>query len=351
VFTPSSNQNSRQEANKPKESSLSSGLFLGAYLELFGEYLKAPDISEICINEPGRLWIEKAGEPNFIDIDAPAITKEKLLRLARMVAAINHQSISKETPLLSASLKTGERIQIALPPAAPKGPAISIRKQVLQDLDLEDYEQMGAFNAKESIKSVHHNEDLQSLLDRGSIREFLKKSVTSKKNILLSGGTSSGKTTFLNALLKEIPAQERIVTIEDTVELIPHQKNHLCLLASKGAQGIAKISINDLLECSLRFRPDRILLGELRGSEAYTYLRAINTGHPGSITTIHADSPQRALSQLSLMIMQAGLGLKSDQIRAYCREVIDIIIQLKRSSGRRFISDIQFLNKETSHHG
>lgn len=351
MFTPYSNENISPNSDTPLDNNLSSGLFLDVYLEIFGEYLKAPDISEICINEPGRLWIEKAGISNFIEVDAPQLTKEKLLRLARMIAAINHQSVSKEQPLLSASLKTGERIQIALPPAVPNGPAISIRKQVVKNLDLEDYEQMGAFNAKASTKSQNINEDLQSLLDRGDFKEFLKTSIISRKNILLSGGTSSGKTTFLNALLKEIPAKERIVTIEDTAELVPHQKNHLRLLASKGDQGIAKTSMNDLLECSLRFRPDRILLGELRGSEAYTYLRAINTGHPGSITTIHADSPERALSQLSLMVMQAGLGLKSNEIKTYCCEVIDIVIQLKRSSGRRFISEIQFLNKETSYYG
>lgn len=343
MLAPSSNQN-----EKPAEApDISSGLFLEAYLGLFGEYLNREDISEICVNKPGQIWIEEAGQPFMRYIEQPDITAEKLHRLARMVAAINHQSISAEKPLLSASLKTGERIQIALPPASSNGPSLSIRKQVLKELSLDDYEALGAFQAQSAAPDDHNDEALKTLLEQGRTKEFLKLAVRSKKNILVSGGTSSGKTTFLNALLREIPANERIITIEDTTELKPHQKNHLSLLASKGDQGLAKVSINDLLECSLRFRPDRILLGELRGKEAYSYLRAINTGHPGSITTIHADSPARALSQLGLMVMQACLGLNSGEIQSYCHQVIDIIIQLKRQGGRRSITNIQLLNKET----
>jgi type IV secretion system protein VirB11 len=160
--------------------------------------------------------------------------------------------------------------------------------------------------------------------------------------MIISGGTSTGKTTFLNALLQEIPPDERIITIEDTREVNPPHGNQLNLIAAKGDQGKALITIQDLLEASLRLRPDRIILGELRGKEAYTFLRAINTGHPGSISTLHADSPSGAIEQLSLMVLQANLGLTRDEIKDYVANMIDVVIQLKREGSRRYISAIQY---------
>ena len=147
--------------------------------------------------------------------------------------------------------------------------------------------------------------ELKKLLSKNKVHEFLTKAVQSHQNIVISGGTSTGKTTFLNALLQEIPLDERIITIEDTREVNAPHGNMLNLIAAKGDQGKALITIQDLLEATLRLRPDRIILGELRGKEAYTFLRAINTGHPGSICTLHADSPKGAIDQLSLMVLQA----------------------------------------------
>jgi len=177
----------------------------------------------------------------------------------------------------------------------------------------------------------------------GRFREFLEKALTAKKNILISAGTSAGKTTFLNACLKTIPMEERIITIEDAREVKPPQANRLHLLSSRGGQGRAKLTPPELLEASLRLRPDRIILGELRGAEAFTYLRAINSGHPGSLTTIHSDSPLLAFEQLSLMVMQANMGLERSQILKYVRSIIPIVVQLKRDGqGRRVISEIYY---------
>jgi type IV secretion system protein VirB11 len=165
-----------------------------------------------------------------------------------------------------------------------------------------------------------------------------------KKNIIVSGGTSTGKTTFANALLLEIPSQERLITIEDAREIqLPNHGNRVHLLVSKGGQGLAKVTTQDLIEACLRLRPDRIIVGELRGSEAFSFLRAINTGHPGSIGTLHADTPVMAMAQLKLMVMQAGLGMPPSEIATYIHSVIDIVIQLKRGkAGKRFISDVYF---------
>ena len=164
----------------------------------------------------------------------------------------------------------------------------------------------------------------------------------SRKNIIVAGGTSTGKTTFLNALLKEIPLEERLILIEDTPEVVIDHANAVSLLAVRGETGEAKVSADDLVQASLRMRPDRIILGELRGREAASFLRAVNTGHPGSITTVHADSPRGAVDQLSLLVMQAGLNMGRAEIADYVRGIVDVFVQLSRRDGRRAVSQITF---------
>ena len=169
-----------------------------------------------------------------------------------------------------------------------------------------------------------------------------------KKNIIISGGTSTGKTTFTNACLRAIPKTERLITVEDAREIdLGQHPNRVHLLASKGGQGRANVTAQDLIEACLRLRPERIIVGELRGSEAFAFLRAINTGHPGSISTLHADTPEMALQQLKLVVMQAGLGMTPEDIMSYIKNVVDIVVQLKRGAkGRRYISEIYFKDKE-----
>ncbi len=204
---------------------------------------------------------------------------------------------------------------------------------------------MGAFS-ETAIEVIDGpvNRHLNLLLKQKKIKEFLEYAVMNKKNIIISGGTSTGKTTFTNATLRAVPAEERIITVEDAREIVLNDHpNRVHLIASKGVQGRAKVTTQDLIEACLRLRPDRIIVGELRGAEAFSFLRAINTGHPGSISTLHADSPIMALEQIKLMVMQANLGIPPDQIIPYIRNVIDIVIQLKRTSGgKRSISEILF---------
>jgi type IV secretion system protein VirB11 len=169
---------------------------------------------------------------------------------------------------------------------------------------------------------------------------FLRAAIAARKTVLISGGTSTGKTTFLNAMLGEIPAHERVVLVEDTPELRLPGANGVGLVAVKGELGEAKVTSNDLLQAALRLRPDRIVLGELRGAESVSFLRAINTGHPGSFSTIHANSLRGALEQLSLMVMQTGIGLSRSDTIEYATSVIDVIVQLGRNEGRRGISAI-----------
>lgn len=301
-------------------------------------------VSEVSINKPGEVWVECKGDMSSHVV--PELTLEHLLNLGRLIAQSTEQLISEEKPLLSATLPNGYRIQVVFPPACEVGTvAMSIRKGMQLQLTLDDYKKMGAFDSTTSVET--QNPIIKTLLDylhNNQIEEFLDASVKSKQNIVISGGTSTGKTTFTNAALLAIPTDERIITCEDAREIkLPQHKNRLHLLASKGGQGRANVTMEQLIESCLRLRPDRIIIGELRGAEAFSFLRAINTGHPGSISTLHADSPMMALEQLKLMVMQAGLGLPPDEIRNYILSVIDVIVQLKRGDkGRRFISEIYF---------
>lgn len=320
-------------------------VFIERYLDAFRQHLEDPEISEICVNRPGELWIERMGAPSMERIESDSITDDHMMRLARQIARTTGQAINLQNPLLSASLPTGERVQVIIPPVSPFGVILSIRKQVVKDMDLADYAAAGAFESVDWVTDANLKDSdlaLRSLAEQKNFYQFISLAAKSKKNIIISGGTSTGKTTLLNAILKQIDPQERLITIEDTPEIRPVHKNHIPLLASKGEQGVAEVTIQNLLEASLRLRPDRILLGELRGKEAYTFLRAVNTGHPGSITTVHADTPQGALKQIALMVMQANLGLQNDQITDYIRSIIDIVVQLKRIGGKRVISEVWY---------
>ena len=190
--------------------------------------------------------------------------------------------------------------------------------------------------------AAREDKELDDLLAAGNLMGFLTLAVKRRKTIVLSGGTSSGKTTLLNALVKEIDLAERLVVIEDTPEIRLDHPNAIGLIAVRGETGEARVGTEDLLQASLRMRPDRILLGELRGAEAFAFLRAVNTGHPGSITTVHADSPQGAIDQITMLALLSGVDMDWAAIQSYARRVIDVVVQLKRTDGRRAISDVVF---------
>jgi type IV secretion system protein VirB11 len=265
-----------------------------------------------------------------------------LKQLARLAAQYTEQLISEEHPLLSGTLPGGYRIQVVYPPAVePNTIALSIRRQTLNDMSLTDWAVPRSPPSSSSEGERAHVYSPRNLDATEQWIVFIRTAVANRKNILISGGTSSGKTTFLNACLKDIPLHERIITIEDAREVHPPHPNRLHLLASRGDQGRAKVTTQQLLEASLRLRPDRIILGEIRGTECVTYWSAINSGHPGSLTSIHADTPQLAFEKLVMLGMQAGLGFTRDHIVDYLRHTVDVVVQLRRDAeGHRFISDV-----------
>jgi type IV secretion system protein VirB11 len=326
--------------------------YLRQSCEPIRRWLQDPAVVEIMVNRPGEVWIEALGHAEMERFAAPELTARAIMQIAERVAAEVNQSVNEETPLLSAAMPHGERFQGVLAPAAADGGAFSIRKQVISDLDLDDYRGFGALdNVRASGPRLSADEDVSDLerelaallrdTSPDGIKTFLRVAVQNAVTMVVSGGTSSGKTTFLNALLKEVPNTERVMSIEDTRELKPPQPNYLALVASKGDQGKARVSIQSLLEAALRLRPDRLFLGEIRGAEAYSFLQAVNTGHPGSLTTLHADNPRGAFERIALATMQAGLGLTKTEILDYVRLVVPVVVQLRRKPTRG-VSEIYF---------
>jgi type IV secretion system protein VirB11 len=271
------------------------------------------------------VWIEDAEHPGMQRIEAPEIDDRLVQRLAEQVARVSHQGINREHPLLGATLPDGARVQFCGPPAARKHWVMAIRRHRRLDLPLDAYDSGPLASGAAAAMPDPQAEPIA----------YLRAAIAARKTILISGGTSTGKTTFLNAMLGEIPREERVILVEDTPELRLPGENGVGLVAVKGELGEAKVTANELLQAALRLRPDRIVLGELRGAESVSFLRAINTGHPGSFSTIHANSLRGALDQLALMVMQTGIGLTRLDTIAYAASVIDVIVQLGRDSGGR----------------
>ena len=326
------------------------GAALRTHLRPLQRWIEADAVTEISVNGPAEIWIARQGESYMERHVAEDLTDEVLLELARQIATSTEQEVSREKPLLSAELPNGYRVQFVLPPAAGRHPALSIRKPAVLDLGLDDYERGGAFALTNRLTPEEEVEEraLRAAYAGRDFAAFVRLAVRARKNILISAGTDTGKTTLLNAMLKEIPLRERLVIVEDARELRPPQQNAVRLFYSRGGQGLAQVTAQELCEAALRLRPDRILLGELRGKEAFTYLRTVNSGHPGSITTIHSDSPRLAFEQLALMVMQGFPSIDKTLVIEYVRSVIPIVIQGKRAAGRRFVSEIYYADADRS---
>ena len=323
---------------------MNANVYLSAYLAPLAPWLSRPDVTDVLINRPGEVWVETTGgvmcrEP------ADELNEMALQRLARQIAAASHQGVNREQPLLSATLPDGARVQVVAPPATRGGLAMAVRKHLISDLSVGDLARDGLFDAAhrtDAAKTREADAELEAILERGDLHTFLKAAVKRRKTIVISGGTGSGKTTLLNALVKEIDRHERLVVIEDAPEVRLDHANSVGLVAVRGELGEAKVDADALLAASLRLRPDRILLGELRGREAFAFLRAVNSGHPGSLTTIHADSPAGALDQISLLALTSGVDLGWEKVQAYVSRVIDVVVQLDRVDGARRVSEVLF---------
>jgi type IV secretion system protein VirB11 len=219
---------------------MTAGVYLDSYLALLAPWLTRDDITDVLVNRPGEVWIETT-DGKTTCIDAPQVTEMALSRLARQIAAASHQGVNREQPLLSASLPDGARVQIIGPPATRDGMVLAVRKHSIQDLSLDDLAETGLFDASTSAKVSGDDAQLAALLDAGDVRTFLTFAVKRRKTIVISGGTSTGKTTLLNALVREIDPTERLIVIEDAAEVRLDHPNAVGLIAVRGEQGEARV--------------------------------------------------------------------------------------------------------------
>ncbi len=302
--------------------------------------LVSDEVNEVVINPDRSIWVEYAGEGHMQKWDG-AIPPDRLMRLGSHLAGETGNQLGSKSPIVSGRIHVfgqSMRVQVIVPPAIEAGVSVSIRKYVSRILEVEE---VGFLRGGEVDVEAQRRERLarlRELAEAGDLATLLRLAVDQRLNILISGGTSSGKTTYARAVMSLSDHGERMVTIEDAPELhLPHP-NTVGLVSDRRTD--SQRSPARLLESALRMRPDRLILGEIRGAEAFNFLEAINTGHPGSISTIHADSPHLALERMAMMVLRAGLNLGREDVIDYARSTIDLVIQMGRHDGRRGVLQV-----------
>lgn len=277
-----------------------------------------PDISEIMVNGPERVFIEKAGYLQAVP--EVKLTHESLMVAVKNIARRLGDDISEAKPILDSRLPDGSRVAAVLPPCSIHGVALTIRKFSTHRFKMENLVEVGTVTA--------------------DIAERLQEYVLQRKNILICGGTSSGKTTLANALTEFIPNDERVVLIEDTAEIQIQKENVLRFEARREQNGLPAVTVRDLLKTTLRHRPDRIILGEIRGGEAFDLLQLLNTGHSGTLSTVHANSAAQGISRFTSCVLQSGVEMPYRAIKTNIADSLNIIVQIERRPGSRFISEV-----------
>jgi pilus assembly protein CpaF len=281
-----------------------------------------PDISEIMVNGPDHVFIEKAGHLQAVpDIQ---LTPQSLIVAVKNIARRLGDDISEAKPILDSRLPDGSRVAAVLPPCSIHGVILTIRKFSSRRFTMENLVEIGTLTAELAEK----------------LREF----VLERKNVLICGGTSTGKTTLANALADFIPNNERVVLIEDTAEIQIHKENVLRFEARREQNGLPSVTIRELLRATLRHRPDRIILGEIRGSEAFDLLQLLNTGHSGTISTVHANSAAQGVSRFATCVLQSGIEIPYQAIKSNIADSLNVIVHVERRPGRRFISEVLVIN-------
>ena len=290
-------------------------------------YLNDPQVTEIMVNAPDEIFVEKDGE--LSPVQASFRNEDHILNVIDRIVAPLGRRVDESTPFVDARLTDGSRVNAIIPPLAFRSPALTIRRFSAEPFTLKRLVEMDSINSQ--------------------MAGFLQACIRARLNILISGGTGSGKTSTLNALARCIPDGERLVTIEDTAELQLMAKNLISLESRPpNIEGTGEIKIRTLVHNALRMRPDRIIVGEVRGPEAFDMLQAMNTGHPGSLTTVHANSPADAVRRLESMVLMAGLDLPQPAIREQIASSLDLIVQQERLPGgkRKIVSIAEVLSPQ-----
>ncbi len=279
-------------------------------------------ISEVMVNGADQVFVEKAG---FLQqVPGVSIGERSLMVAVKNIARRLGDDVSEAKPILDSRLPDGSRVAAVIPPCSLRGVTLTIRKFNTRHFEIQDLIEGGT-------------------LDR-HLANRLEDYILRRQNILIAGGTSSGKTTLLTALGKFIPPDERILLIEDTAEIQLAQTNLVRFEARQPQNGLPAVSIRDLLKASLRHRPDRILLGEIRGGEAFDLLQLLNTGHAGTLSTIHASSAKQGLARFTSCVLQSGVELPYRSIKTTIGDSLNVVVQIERRPGRRFISEVLEIN-------
>jgi pilus assembly protein CpaF len=279
-------------------------------------------ISEIMVNGPDRVFIEKGGL--LQRVQGVTLGEKSLMVAVKNIARRIGDDISESKPILDSRLPDGSRVAAVIPPCSLGGVTLTIRKFNTRHFEAEDLVEAGTLDA--------------------NLVNQLKEQVLARKNILISGGTGTGKTTLLNILGKFIPEDDRVLLIEDTAEIQLSLENLARFEARRAQNGQSAVAIRDLLKAALRHRPDRIVLGEVRGGEAFDLLQLLNTGHSGTLSTIHANSAKRGLARFTSCVLQSGVDLPYRAIKTNIADSLNILIQIERRQGRRYISEVLEIN-------
>ena len=287
------------------------------FLRPIEQLILDPEISEIMVNGPERVFIERSG---YLErVEGITLNPKSLAVAVKNIARRLGDDISEEKPILDSRLPDGSRVAAVLPPCSLNGVIFTIRKFSSKRLCIEDLVASGTLTRTLSLQ--------------------LNQAVLDRQNILISGGTGTGKTTLLNALANFIPADQRVLVIEDTAEIQIHSPNQIRFEARREQNGLPAVTIRDLLKASLRHRPDRILLGEIRGAEAFDLLQLLNTGHSGTISTVHANSTLQAINRFTSCVLQSGVELPYRAIKSNIADSLNLLIHIERRPGRRYVSE------------
>lgn len=320
--------------------------YVEQYLTPLRSYLVDEHINELVINPNGSIFVEDAGASHMREIDV-ALPPNAIKRLGAQLAGETRNTLGALNPIVSGRVTVWgkpQRVQVVVEPAIEHGVSLSIRKYMTKAPSTAEIVFIEGRQVRVEDERAKRHQVIAELARKGDLQGLFHRAIEEKFNVLISGGTSSGKTTVARALISMMDKNERLITIEDAQELFPPHRNQVALISDRKDKSPRMPS--KLLESCLRMRPDRIILGEIRGVEAYDFLEAINTGHPGAITTIHADSPPLAFDRLALMVMRSGVRLSHAEIIAYAKRTIDLVIQVGRRNGVRGVLEIYLPSQE-----